>query len=284
MTTTPVRINWIHLGMWAGLIFLFVLFVRAVQPILLPFVLGIAVAYLMDPVAHRLGRIGMGRNAAAAFLTIGLFTILVATAIWLGPLLYHQLIELMTKLPELLKRFAETAQRDATPLLSILHNLTGPNGEESIPSSVGEIVQNTLTSIGHVVSRIMASAMSAINILALLLITPIVCFYLIRDWPGVLARTTSLLPRAYAPIILEQLGLINKTLAAYLRGQLMVMLLLVVYYAIAFFIIGVDYSLLLALAAGFLVIIPYVGTLISVSTFDSLPFNESEIAFAIAVC
>lgn len=265
VTRTGLRINWQHLLMWVVILVLFMLFLGAVKPILMPFVLGMTVAYLMDPVAGRLVRLGMSRHVAAAVLTVGLFALLITAVVWLGPLLYHQLAELFVKLPALLKQLTQAVQQDAAPLLRTLQALAGPHAGESIPSSVSEILQNGVSSIGSAITRLLSSAATVINLAASLLITPIVCFYLICDWPGVLKRADQLLPLAYAPTIREQLHLINKTLASYLRGQLTVIGLLMVGYSIAFALIGVNYSLLLAFLAGALVIIPYIGTLISVA-------------------
>ena len=103
-----------------------------------------------------------------------------------------------------------------------------------------------------------------LNVFGMLLITPIVCFYFIRDWTGVMNRSDELLPRAYAPSIRVYLKKINQTLAAYLRGQLTVMLLLAVFYSIAFAILTLKYAILLGVLAGLLVIIPYIGTWVSI--------------------
>lgn len=264
----PVRIqvNWVHLFMWFGLILLFFMFLRAVRPILLPFALGMMVAYLMDPIADRLSHHGMRRNLAAALITLVLFTSLTALIVWLGPLLYNQSVELFSKVPGFLKQVENTLQHDAAPLLKTLNSLSGNKEQGSaLPSSISDMLQNSLSSMTGIVTNILASAATLLNVLALLLITPIVCFYLIRDWPGVLQRADHLLPLVYAPMIREQLHLINKTLAAYVRGQITVVAILVAYYGIAFTLLGVNYSLLLALLAGVMVVIPYIGPMLAVT-------------------
>lgn len=268
------NVNWRHLTMWLALMVLFALFVRSVQPILMPFVLGMTIAYLMDPLANRLVRLGMGRHIASAILTVGLFSLVAAIITWLGPLLYQQLVELLLKAPSLLKQIAQAAQHDAAPLLKTLHALAGPEGDESIPGSVNEVVQNAFASVARVATGLFESAATMLNLFALLLITPIVCFYLIRDWTGVLTRADALLPRAYAPTIREQLRLINKTLAAYVRGQLTVIVILILYYTLAFVIVDVHYALLLALVAGLLVIIPYIGTLLSIGLGLAIAYSQ----------
>jgi predicted PurR-regulated permease PerM len=157
------------------------------------------------------------------------------------------------------------ALRDETaPLFKTLNRLSDKAGGE-VPSNISELMGQGVSSVGGVLTKVLASAASMLNILGLLLITPIVCFYFIRDWPGVLTKFDTLLPRAYAPVIREQLHQINATLAAYLRGQLTVMLILAVFYSVVFSILTVKYAILLGLLAGILVIIPYIGTWISLA-------------------
>ncbi len=265
-TGDPLRlqVNWRHVAMWAVLIGLFGLFLRAVQPILMPFVLGMVIAYMVDPIANRLNRWGIRRNISAAIITISIFALFIAMLVWLGPLLYHQLIELVTKIPSLLKQIEQSTRQDTAPLWNTIHALAVSKGEESIPGSVSEVVQRVVAAMGSVFGKLLSSAATIVNIVALLLIAPIVCFYLIRDWHGVIMRANRLLPLAYAPTIREQLGLINKTLAAYLRGQMTVVALLTVYHCVALTMVGINYALLLGLLAGFFAIVPYIGTFITI--------------------
>lgn len=268
---TPARVvqtqqiwqgRWFHLVMWLVLFVLLIIFLDAVKAILLPFVLGAIIAYLMDPLADWLEHHRVHRGVASACITIGLFATLTGLLTWLGPLLYHQMVDLVSRIPSLIREVEVALRDDTAPLFRTLNRLNG-NGESGMPGSLGQLLQSGVTSAGAVATGLLASAASVLNVLALLLITPIVCFYFIRDWAGVIKKSDELLPRAYAPTIREQLHRINQTLAAYLRGQLTVMLLLAVFYAVAFSILTLKYAILLGLLAGLLVIIPYIGTWIS---------------------
>lgn len=270
-TPRPRRVNnqiwqarWFHLIVWCALLVLALVFLDAVKPILLPFVLGGLVAYLMDPIADRLVHWRLRRGVAAAFLTLALFAMIFGLMAWLGPLLYHQLIDLVTRVPSMMREVDVALRDDTAPLFKTLNRLNGGD-TEGMPSNIGELMQKGLASAGVLLASIWSSAAGVLNVFALLLITPIVCFYFIRDWPGVLQKCDTLLPRVYAPMIREQLHKINQTLAAYLRGQLTVMLILSVFYAIAFSILTVKYAILLGLMAGMLVIIPYIGTWVSLA-------------------
>lgn len=258
--------RWFHLVMWAVIFALTLWFLRAVQPILLPFVLGILVAYLMDPLANSLQRLGLNRTLATAVITLGLLTLFVGLSVWLVPLLYNQLTGLISKAPQLLHQ-AETALRDrGAPVLQGLNQLTGGAGDpDAIPGDASELLQRGLLSLSLFSQHLLASGAALLNVAALLLITPVVCFYLLRDWNGIVQNIDRLLPLAYAPTIRQQIYLINRTLSAYIRGQTLVMLILAVYYVLGFVVVGLNFGLVLGILAGFIVIIPYIGSFISIA-------------------
>lgn len=256
--------RWFHFVLWAVILTAFVLFLRAVEPILLPFVLGMLVAYLMDPLVGALQRMKIGRSVATAMVTFGLFSVLAALVIWLAPILYNQLDTLLLRAPAQLHALEAGIKDQIAPLLRSLNGLTGGNEPDAIPPDAGQIVERGLSGAGLLVGKIFSSGAALINVVALLLITPIVCFYLIRDWPSVVRKVDGLLPLAYAPDIREQMYLINRTLAAYVRGQLVVMLLMSIFYVTGLAVTGVNFSLVLGLLAGCIIIVPYVGSIISV--------------------
>jgi predicted PurR-regulated permease PerM len=239
-----------------------VVFLRAVEPILLPFVLGMFVAYLMDPLAEYLQRLGLGRTAATALITLSLCAVIVALAIWLAPMLYHQVENLIARVPAVLNQVEGNVREWAAPLLQRLHDITG-TGPEAIPADSAELVQRAVSGVSQLASRLFSSGAALINLTGLLLITPIVCFYLIRDWPAVVKNVDSMLPLAYADDIREQIRLINRTLAAYLRGQVVVMVILSVFYILLFSMVGLNFGLALGVLTGCLVIIPYLGSILS---------------------
>lgn len=288
MTTKPIAKNppangwqarWFHFTMWMAILTIFVLFLRAVEPILLPFVLGMCVAYLMDPLVRRLQRYGMGRTSATAIITVALFTTIVALFIWLSPIAYNQLADLLNRAPGMLRDVEVNGRIWAAPLLQKLNAISGA-GPNAIPADTNEIIQRGLRGASQLTKGIFTSGAALMNVIALLLITPVVCFYLIRDWPGVVRRMNDMLPRAYADTIREQILEINRTLASYVRGQLTVMIILSVFYIFCFMIIGLNYALVLGLVAGCIVIIPYIGSAISVVMGLIVAYGQYEVSTA----
>ena len=266
--------RWFNFVLWAVIFAVFILFLHAVEPILLPFVLGMLVAYLMDPLANYLQKCGLSRSLSTAILTFSLFALLAALVTWLAPILFHQVSAMIAHAPAQLEAIELHLHTHASPLLQNLNNLTGGEGPDAFPSTPNEIVQRLLEGSGQMVNRVFTSGAALINLLALLLITPIVCFYLIRDWPAMVLKVDDLLPRAHAATIRQQLFLINRTLAAYLRGQLLVMLIMSVFYVIGLTLADLHFSLALGLLAGCIVIIPYLGSIISVTLGLFLAYSQ----------
>jgi predicted PurR-regulated permease PerM len=107
--------------------------------------------------------------------------------------------------------------------------------------------------------ELLTSGLAIANTLSLLLITPLVAFFLMRDWDKIVEQLDDLLPRAYAPTIRAQIGLVNETMAGYLHGQGIVSLIVGVYYAVALSLLGLDFSVVLGVLVGILSFIPYLG-------------------------
>jgi predicted PurR-regulated permease PerM len=232
---------------------------------------------LLDPLTSWLERRRLGRTAATSVVMIGLLSIITMLVMWLVPILGEQLTNLTTRAPAMLQEVAANARLWAAPLLEKLNAISG-NGADAIPTDTTVIAQRGIEALGKVAKGIFSSGAALINMLALLLITPIVCFYLIRDWPGLKRKVDSMLPLAYAPTIREQLTLINRTLAGYLRGQITVMVVLSLFYVIAFGVIGLDFGLVLGVLSGCVVIIPYIGSLISVGLGLMVAYGQYEAA------
>jgi predicted PurR-regulated permease PerM len=278
--TNPIsngwQARWFHFALWLAIITIFVLFLRAVQPILLPFVLGMFVAYLMDPLTSWLERRRLSRTAATSLVTLAFFGLLVLLFVWLLPVVGEQLEKLTTHAPAMLQEVAANARAHAAPLLERLNAITG-QGPDAIPTDTTVIAQRGIEALSRFAHGLFSSGAALINVFALLLLTPIVCFYLIRDWPSVMKKVDGMLPLAYAPVIREQLKLINRTLAAYLRGQITVMAILSVYYVIAFMLLGLHFGLVLGIMAGCVVIIPYIGSLISIGLGLMVAYGQFDL-------
>lgn len=225
----------------------------ALGDVILPFVVGGAIAYFLDPVADRLERLGLGR--AAATCVIGLAMLLVTLLLFLAviPAMARQAIDLVEAAPEIFRRlhafllaqFPSLSDETSTLRQTIL--------------SVGETIR---ARGGELVNTLIGSALGVINAVVFVVVVPVVSFYLLLDWDRMVARIDALLPRDHAPVVRQLARDINAVLANFVRGQLSVCLVLGTFYSIALILAGLQFGLIVGVIAGAITFIPYVGALV----------------------
>lgn len=246
----PVRQQVTYWGIaWA----VFILALWYLGDIMLPFVLGGAIAYFLDPVADRLQKMGLSRVMSTAVITILTLLLSVVLLLAILPLLIEQTISLI-----------EMAPQFANDLMTFV-NARFPELMQD-----GSVVQRSLQTLGEAIKDhggqllqgFLSSALSVINVVALMVIVPVVAFYLLLDWDNMVAAIDRLLPRDYAPNIRFLAAEIDKTLAAFIRGMGSVCIMLGIYYAVALMLVGLQFGLVVGFVAGALTFIPYVGALI----------------------
>ncbi|MCS6853945.1 MAG: AI-2E family transporter [Elioraea sp.] len=242
------------LGTLAALLFALHLF----SSILLPFVLAALIAYLLDPIADRLEAIGVPRGLAAILLVVALLAAIVAFLLLFYPLILAQITILISLIPQYIRLLGDLIQQS----LLWLEDTLGP---EFVDQRLRQLALNQVnTMIGWLtgaIASVVGGGVQLINVLTLVVVTPIVAFYLLRDWPKIIARLDSWVPRRYAPTVREIAGEIDRILSAWVRGQALVCLILALFYATALTAAGLQLGLIVGLSAGILSFIPYVGTL-----------------------
>lgn len=234
----------------AGLVLVVLLWLLG--DVLLPFVLGAALAYFLDPVADRLERLGLSRVAATSVIALIAVLIFVLLVLSIIPTLIQQLMALIESAPEMSKklqgflvdRFPELADRTST-----------------LRQTLAELGETVKAQGGKVVGGLIQTAFGAVSIVLVLLVAPVVTFYLLLDWDRMIARADALLPRQHIDSIRQIASEIDMTLAGFLRGQVMVCLILGAFYAIALMAAGLQYGLIVGSLAGAITFIPYIGAL-----------------------
>ena len=220
---------------------------------ILPFVLGGAIAYFLDPVADRLERMGASRAVAVAIITLVALMIFAIMALLVIPTLVQQAVNLFNVAPQVFKnlqgfltdRFPEIVDNESVLRQSL--------------QSVGETIQSKG---GQLLESVLTSAASVINVVVLLVIVPVVAFYLLYDWDRMVAEVDTLLPRDHAPVIRRLAREIDATLASFIRGMGTVCVILGTYYAVALMAVGLQFGLVVGAIAGLITFIPYVGALV----------------------
>jgi len=240
---------------WLAAAALFLGFLYLVRGILLPFVLGLGIAYAFDPLADRLERRGVPRAAASALILAGVFAVAVAALVLLVPLLQDQLVLLAQQIPEFVAWLREQTAEWAESLRGQIAPQDVAQLQDAAKGYAGEVV----AWLGSVLSNLWSSGLAFVNIVSLVLVTPVVAFYLLRDWDRLIARVDSWLPRDAAPVIRAQAREIDRLISEYVRGVASVCLILAVFYGGLLTLAGLDYGLVVGVFAGLISFIPFVG-------------------------
>ncbi len=270
--TEPTSIRSSDVRFWLITSAVFMVFFYLVHSILLPFVLGMATAYFLDPAADRLQKAGLSRTTSTLVITAAFFSVIILVLTIAVPVIATQVSELVDTIPGYLAQ----VDQNLIPYMERRFSMLSPSMMQEIKNAVmnssGVVARTVVEFFGNALT----SGMAFINILSLVLITPVVAFYLLRDWDKVVSHVSALIPRSHAAAVHEQLALINSTLDGFVRGQLNVCILLATYYAIGLSLVGLNFGFIIGLATGFLVIFPYVGLLVGMLTGLTVAFFQFE--------
>lgn len=249
---------------WAGVIALF-LFIYATKAILLPFVVGLAVAYLLDPVTDKFEAIKLpwGKNKhlprwIATVLTLVLFFFGaggVLTAIF--PLVKTQVYDFIQNLPDYIAAARPVLEDLFSQVTEVLNIDSGITGESFLESAA----RTALAKTGTILAGFWSGGMALFNLLTLLLITPVTAFFLLRDWDLLMAKVVALLPKNKAPAIKKIGRDIDAALGGFVRGQTLSALVMAILYGLGWSMVGLEFALVLGLIGGLMAYIPFVGAL-----------------------
>lgn len=238
---------------WGIATAVFFLLLWGLGNVILPFLVGGAIAYFMDPVADRLQRMGLSRIAATTLIALLAALAFVVASLLILPMLVRQLSQLIATAPEIAQRLQGflTAQ-----FPSIMEQ--------------GSVLRDTLISLGEaiqarggeLVGGVLSSAMGLVNAVVFIVVVPVVAFYMLLDWDRIVARINGWLPRDHAPVIRHLATEIDMVLSAFVRGQVSVCIAMGVFYAASLMLAGLQFGLVVGAIAGAITFIPYVGALI----------------------
>ncbi|MBL6078838.1 AI-2E family transporter [Belnapia sp. T18] len=255
------------LGVAGGLFLTFWLF----SPILTPFVLAAVIAYFLDPPATRLTRIGIPRGVSALLMILALVALALLCLLLLYPLLVAQVTVLIQRLPAYVLGIGQ-AVRDA---LTALSERLGPDVfdqrlQDLAVGQAGAIISYLGTSL----ARMITGGIALFSVFTLVTVTPVVAFYLLRDWPRIIRRMDAWLPRRSANTLRQLARDTDRVLSAWLRGQLLCCALLATYYAAALSAVRLELGLTVGLMAGILSFIPYIGSIAGLVTALALALAQ----------
>lgn len=240
---------------WTGAFALLFLFVWIFKSILLPFVLGIVVAYLLNPMVNALGKRGLNRSVAALAILSCFILVILALMALAVPVLYREVSSLAQDLPDLYDRVMAYMQ----PYIGRVQDFLGKNGENAL-AVLQDNAQGALGAGKTILSGIKAGGAALTSLITVIVIMPIVAFFMMQEWPDILRRVRDLLPRQHKDTILDLLARMDRKIAGFIRGQITVAFILGISYAVGLSIAGLNYGFLIGVAAGLFSIIPMVGS------------------------
>ena len=241
---------------WAGVFTVTIAVLWLLSEVLAPFITGMAIAYLLNPSVTYLSR-RLPRSVASIVVLSGFVLVVVGFILGLSPLISTQISEFAAHVPE----YTERAYKAIYELLRQLKGKLRPEDMARVREAAGNQMGTVLKGAQDVLVRLWSGGMALIDVITFLVITPVVAFYCLRDWPGIVKKVDNLLPRQSANKIRNILAEFSLRLAGFVRGQLLVCLCLGGFYGFWLTAVGLNFGLAIGVIAGLLSFIPYIGSI-----------------------
>ncbi|HUT51534.1 MAG TPA: AI-2E family transporter [Alphaproteobacteria bacterium] len=249
------------------------------RSILLPFVVGMASAYFLDPAADRLERWGCSRLIATSIITAIFLLVIAGMLVLVVPLLYRQTLDLIGDIP----RNAEAIKGLVAWMTGLLEDRLSPEQLKGMRESLQGFSGEAVKWLGGVAGKLLKGGLALFQIVSLFVVTPVVTFYLLNDWDRLVARVDGWLPRRHRDDIRALGRAIDGRLAGFLRGQALVCLALAAFYAIALSLAGLRFGLLVGIASGLLSFIPFVGATLGFVAAVGLALFQFDTALPVII-
>ncbi|HQT42748.1 MAG TPA: AI-2E family transporter [Halothiobacillus sp.] len=233
--------------------------VYLLSPILTPFLAGIVLAYLFDPIVTKMTVWKINRTVGTTVVFFVISLVLFLGVLALVPVIIEQAIKLVTVFPKLLDRI----QTEFVPYLNDRFGLT------INLSSLTQLSMQHAQEIGTVLAKsagvVFGNGSAVVFSLMNLILIPVIGFYLLRDWPNLIEKIRHLLPRRQESHWVGLAQESNQMLGGFLRGQLAVMLANGITYSIGLTLVGLETGIVIGMTAGLLSFVPYLGNLIGIT-------------------
>jgi predicted PurR-regulated permease PerM len=241
---------------WLAALAAFILILWLLSEILLPFIAGAAIAYLLNPLIDRIERLGIHRLVAALMIISVVVMALVLAILLVAPILGSQLSSFIDKTPDYVSKLQSLLSDPSRPWVQKLVG-AGFNPEKSL----GDLVTQGAGWLGTFLKSLWSGGRAVVSLFSLIVVTPVVAFYLIYDWHRMLASVDSWVPVHQRATVRHLAREIDAAIAGFVRGQSAVAMCLGLYYAVALTLSGLNFGLLIGLISGLLTFVPYVGSM-----------------------
>jgi predicted PurR-regulated permease PerM len=246
-------------GFWLTAAAALILFVYVLADVLMPFVAGLVLAYLLDPLATRLERLGLGRLGASLLILIFFVILFIGVLSIVVPFFASQLLSLIERLPGYVGRLQQVLTEHGQP---ILERIGGQQALADIQNSLKAVLGQGVGVAGRFINSLWSGGQALLGVISLLVITPVVAFYLLLDWPKMIETVDGWVPVSQRETVRGLASEMDGAVSGFLRGQSLVCLILGCYYAAGLAMLGLNFGVLIGMIIGLLSFIPYVGTMI----------------------
>lgn len=261
---------------WACAVALFILVIMLFKAVLLPFVLGIAVAYLLNPLVEKFAAIGIARRPASMMILGGFLILVVAFLGAVIPILIREAAQLGEELPEYIRKIMEIL----APFTAMIDQYVGGHDEESLKKLLAENSGSAANVANAILGKIAQGSQAIFDMVSVIIFMPVVAYFMMVEWERICAWVRDLIPRHAEEVVMELLHEINKKLSGFVRGQISVAVFLGLAYALALGLAGLKYGILIGLCSGLLSVIPMVGSAIGLIVSVAVAwFQSGDLAF-----
>ncbi len=242
---------------WIGALIVAIVVLWLLRGILLPFVAGIAIAYFLNPIVERLARLGVGRTPSS-LLIVGMFVMLIVIFLLVVlPLLSSQLFEFIQNMPSYVTRLQGLVTDENREWINHFFGDRLPD----VQRSLSDVMSQGVAYLLGLLTSIWSGGQALVSVFALMVVTPVVVFYVMCDWDHMLQTVDSWIPVHQKPVVQDLGRKMDLAVAGFIRGQALVCLILGSFYAISLSMAGLNFGLLIGIVSGLITFIPYVGSL-----------------------
>ncbi len=251
--TYPLKTKFLF---WAGAAALFIAFIMIFKSVLTPFVLGLAIAYLLNPLVVHLSNAGFLRSVAVSLILLVFFVLVALAFTFLLPPAAREAAALAEKMPGYFDQLLVWSE----PYFAMVQEKLGADYIDNVKNALKENAGKIFSATGGLLTGLMNGGQALAGFITTIILTPLVAFFMMKEWPAIVDWTEDLYPREHEKVIRDLLSQIDRKISGFVRGQITVAFVLGVIYALALSIAGLNYGFLIGLSAGFLSIIPMVGS------------------------
>lgn len=255
---------------WLFIFSLFILFFYVAKDVVLLFLSSFVLSYFLNPLVNWFERLIRSRTLSTAIIILFFVAATSFLIVKISPIIYEQVQHLISQIPSYKKILTEKF----TKIIAQFSNIVNDEQKKHLLTSLENFISFSLHNVSGFLNQIWNSGLSFLYSLSLFVLTPVVSFYLMRDWNKLMKQIEGLIPLKSRKIVKHQFSLIDQALSGFIRGQMNVCLLLSLFYSVALYSIGLQFALVIGIASGLLVFVPYLGFLVGVISGTIVAFVQ----------